>query len=146
MSVGLDILNGAVTIDRDGTISAKGSIKIDGDLQVEGAITMTATAGENIKAKDVLYVSAPGVVSKADANFEEKSIVVGVAARDAAKGSKVVIVIGGKAKGFNTLQTGKKYYLKPNGGLTHTLPLDVENAIPVGVAFSQNELIVQLGN
>jgi len=144
LSGDVDIFSGAVTIQQDGTISAKGNIKVEGDLQIEGAITTTAIAGENLKAKDVLYVSDEGVVGKADSSIPEKSVVIGIAAKDAKKGSVVTIVIGGKARGFNTLETGKKYYLKAGGGLTPTPTLNNEK-VPVGVALSSSELIMQIG-
>ena len=141
----VDIFNGAVTIQQDGTISARGNIKVEGDLQVEGAITMTAIAGENIKAQEVLYVASDGIVKKADSSFADRKNVVGVAARDAKKGAKVTIVIGGKAQGFKGLDAGTKYYLDTSGQITPTPPLNLQNAILVGVAFSESELVMQLG-
>jgi hypothetical protein len=141
----IDIFNGGVTIQKDGTISARGNVKVEGDLNVEGAITTSAVAGENIKAHDALYVATDGVVKKADSNFADRSNIVGVAATNAAKGAKVTVIIGGKAKGFQGLNAGTKYYLSSGGQMTPTPPLNQQNAITVGVAFSESELVVQTG-
>jgi len=146
LSGSIDLFNGKVTIEKDGTFKTTGNIKVEGDLNVEGAITITAIAGENIKAQDALYVSDDGIVKRADSTFTEKANVVGIAVKNASKGSKVTIVIGGKAKGFRGLKAGKRYYLKTNGGLTPDAPLDNLQAISVGTAFTDAELIVQLGN
>lgn len=142
-STSLNILNGAVTIDRDGTISAKGNVKVKGDLQLEGAITITATAGEDIKAMDALYVSGKNEVKKADSTNADKAVVIGFAAKNAKKGTTVTVIIGGKAQGFESLKVGKRYYLKNNGGITDVAPLTQSSAIPVGVAFTESELLVQ---
>ncbi|MDO8269733.1 MAG: hypothetical protein Q7T54_03620, partial [Candidatus Levybacteria bacterium] len=141
---GLDIFNGEVTIDKNGTISAKGNVKVGGNLELEGAITITATAGATIKAKDALYVAEDGTVMKADSTIASRSVVVGIAANDAKIGEKVTIIIGGKAKGFSNLETGKRYYLNTNGGITFTAPLIFENRIPVGIALSRTELLIQV--
>jgi hypothetical protein len=140
----LDIFNGAVTIDKTGTITTISDIKVKGDLNIEGAITITATAGEDLKAKDALFISDSGIVKKADSTFTDRSLVVGIAAKDAKKGEKVIIIIGGKAKGYTGLHAGSKYYLDTNGQITSDAPLDLSHAIPVGVAFSETELIVQV--
>ena len=141
----LDIFNGAVTIAKDGTIKTTGSVEVNGNLQIDGAITITATAGETIKAKDALYISAAGVVKKADSTNPNESAIVGIAANNALLGEKVLVIVGGKAKGFTTLEVGKKYYLGTNGLITPTPPA-LSESVPVGVAFSSNELVVQLGN
>ena len=142
---GLDILNGKMTIDKNGNVSVTGDVTVGGDLNIEGAITITAIAGENIQAKDALYVSGEGIVKRADATFADKSVVIGLAGNTAKKGSKVTIIIGGKAKGFRNLEAGKKYYLQSNAGMTPTPPLDNSHAISVGIAFTKDELIVSLG-
>ena len=133
----------SVTIDRDGTISAKGNVKVKGDLQLEGAITITATAGEDIKAMDALYVSGKNEVKKADSTNADKAVVIGFAAKNTKKGTTVTVIIGGKAQGFESLKVGKRYYLKNNGGITDVAPLTQSSAIPVGVAFTESELLVQ---
>ena len=143
---GLDILDGKMTVDKNGNVSIAGDVTVGGDLNIEGAITITAIAGENIKAKDVLYVSGNGIVKRADATFGEKSAVIGLAANTVNKGSRVTIIIGGKAKGFKNLEAGKRYYLQSNAGITPTPPLDSTHAISVGVAFTKDELILGLGN
>jgi len=146
LSGSIDLFNGKVTIERDGTFRTVGNVEVEGDLNVEGAITITATAGENISARDALYVFASGIVKRADATFADRATVVGIAASSAKRGATVKIIVGGKAKGFNGLKAGKRYFLKSSAGITSEAPLDILNAIPVGIAFSDKELIVQLGN
>jgi hypothetical protein len=140
----VDIFNGAVIIDKKGNITTKGNIKVAGDLDIEGAVTITAKAAEDIKAKDALYISGAGQVRKADATYIEKSIVVGIAAADAKRGTDVKVIIGGKAKGFKNLQSGKRYYLGTNAIITSIIPTNAVKTVPVGVAFSDNELIIQI--
>ncbi len=146
LSGSINIFNGAVIIEKDGTFKTIGNVDVEGDLNIEGAITITATAGENISVRDALYISASGIVKRADATFADRSNVVGFAANSAARGKTVTVIIGGKAKGFKGLKAGKRYFLKANGGITLDAPLDILNAIPVGIAFTESELLVQLQN
>ncbi|HVT62862.1 MAG TPA: hypothetical protein VHD33_05170, partial [Legionellaceae bacterium] len=141
---GLDIFDGKVTINAKGDIITKGNISVKGNINVEGAITITATAGEAIKAKDALYIAQPEIVKKADALDSTKVAVVGIAANDAAKGDIVTIIIGGKATGFKNLHAGKRYFLSTDGTITDVLPSSIKEAIPVGVAFSDTQLLMQL--
>jgi hypothetical protein len=140
----VDIFNGSVTIDKRGNIETIGDIKIGGDLNIEGGITITATAGEDIKAKDILYVSGPSEVRKADAALSDTTSIVGVAAEDALRGDEVTIVIGGKARGFDDLEAGRTYYLALDGAMTSVIPTDGLQIIPIGVALSRTEFIVQV--
>jgi hypothetical protein len=140
----IDLLNGAVIIDRNGTMFVRGDIKIGGNLNIEGAITITATAGEDIKAGDVLYVSASGVVKKADATDHDRLSAVGISAKDAKAGTKVTIIIAGKVKGLTDLKAGKRYYLGIDGDIAENSPINAVKSIPIGIAFSTNELIVQI--
>jgi len=139
----LDIFNGNVTIDKSGNITTKGDIHAN-NLNLDGAITITATAGENINVGDVLYISAPGEVKKADSTIPAKSVVVGIAAQSAQTTETLKVIIGGKAQGFNNLQTGKKYYLGTAGAITTTIPLNSVSASTIGIAFSDKEIVIQL--
>ena len=145
-AVGLDIFSGKITIDKNGNITTQGSVNVKGDINVEGAITITATAGEEIKAHDALYISSENTVKRADATFKDRSTVIGIAASDTKKGSTVTIIIGGKVKGFKNLQAGKKYYLQTNAGITPTPPAGNSLTVPVGIAFSKEELLIQLSS
>jgi hypothetical protein len=71
--------------------------------------------------------------------------VIGFASDDALEGEEVKVVVGGKINGFEDLQAGIRYYLSTNGSITPT-PTVLDSQIPVGIAFSEEELLVQLGN
>jgi hypothetical protein len=85
-------------------------------------------------------------VKKADASNEDALEVVGVAANNASINQEVTIIVGGKAKGFKNLEAGKRYYLGTTTALTNEVPEDALKSIPVGIAFSQTEMIIQLGS
>ncbi len=140
----IDLFDGAVTIDKFGTITTKGDVKIGGNLEIDGAITITAKAGETIKVGEALYISAPGIVRKADATNEAKATVVGIAANDAPLNQAVTIIIGGKAKGLKALQVGRRYYLGANALITPEIPTNAVKTVVIGIAFSLEELIIQL--
>jgi hypothetical protein len=105
---------------------------------------INAKAGEAIQAGDVLYIASAGIVRKADATNPLKATVVGIAANDAALGQNVKVIISGKAKGLQSLEVGKRYYLGANAALTTIVPEDAVKTVPVGIAFSETELIMQL--
>jgi hypothetical protein len=140
----IDLFSGKTTIDKDGNIKTKGNVEIEGDLMIKGGITTKATAGEAITAGDAVYVSDAEEVMKADATDPNKADVIGIAANDAALGEEVTVVIGGKAKGFTSLEIGKRYYLTDNAGITSVVPTDILSAVSVGVAFSETELLIQI--
>jgi hypothetical protein len=119
-------------------------VKIGGNLQIDGAITITATAGEDLKAGDALYVAGAKTVKKADSTDVLRATIVGVAAKDTLEGEQVQIIIGGKAKGFKKLQAGKPYYLGINAGISTTVPVNAVKSVLVGVAFSDSELLIQI--
>ena len=139
----VDIFNGAVTIAKDGTITAKGDLNVAGNVNLDGGETISAIAGEDINAGDALYISASGTVKKADSSDPDTLTVMGVAAKNALKDSKVAIIISGKAKGFKNLIAGKKYYLGSHGLISDTVPLNAVRPVVIGVAFSQAEIIIQ---
>ncbi len=140
----VNIFNGAVTIDKSGTIRTIGNVNIAGSLNIEGAITSTALAGEDIKAKDAVYISSSGVVKKADATDPGRIAVIGIAANDAPLDSEVIVISGGRAKGFTNLETGRRYYLGPDATISPIIsPESVEN-ISMGIAFSDTELVMQI--
>jgi hypothetical protein len=140
----VDILNGAIIVEKNGTMSVKGNINVGGNLNVDGAITITGKAGEDIKAGDALYISDSEVVKKADATDIQRLAVVGIAAKDAATGTKATIIIAGKVKGLTDLKVGKKYFLGTDGSIINVLPINAVKVVPIGIAFSNNELIVQI--
>ena len=140
----IDMFQGAVTIAKDGTITTKGDVKVGGNLELEGAITVSAKAGEVLTSGDAVYVSAPGIVKKADATIETKANVIGIVATDAALNGKVTVIIGGKAKGLQDLQVGVRYYLGANGTLVTEPPVNAVRHTALGVAFSEEELLIQI--
>ncbi|MGE5041732.1 MAG: beta strand repeat-containing protein [Candidatus Levyibacteriota bacterium] len=142
----VNIFNGNVTISRNGTIEAKGDLKVAGNLSVSGAITISAIAGEDINAGDVLYVAADGIVKKADATDSAKTTAIGVATESAKINHTVDIAVGGKASGFKNLEAGRKYLLGPKGILTTQAPVNAVKVVPVGVAFSDTQLLIQPQN
>ncbi len=140
----VNIFNGAVTIDRNGTIQTQGDINIGGNLNIEGAITISGIAGEDIQAGDALYVYSNKTVKKADATDPIRVDIVGIAANDAALGQPVKIIIGGKAKGFKNLHAGQQYFLGADATITTVVPVTAIKIVPVGIAFSDSELIIRL--
>ena len=144
LSSSLDLFNGAITIDKNGNIVTEGNIKVKGDIQIEGAITITATAGEDIDAHQALYVSSDKTVKVADSTINNKSVVIGIAANTTKKGGRVTIIVGGKAKGFERLKAGAKYYLGPQGTITNRIPANAVKVVTVGIGFSEDELLMQI--
>jgi hypothetical protein len=142
----IDMFNGAVIIERDGTITAMGNINVGGNLNVEGSITTSALAAENINRGDVVYISSSGQIKKADSTNIESIEAVGIAASDAVLGQKATIIIGGKVKGLASLVAGKKYYLGENGSLTTDILPNAVKSVSVGTAFSESELVVQISS
>jgi hypothetical protein len=141
---GVDFENGKVTIDTKGTIKTKSDVNIGGNINLEGGITITATAGEDLKAGDALYISSSNTVKKADVTSNDRNAVAGFAASDAKAGQQINVIIGGKAKGFKKLQAGKRYYLGV-GGTIVTNPTTNSKLVSVGIALSESELIIQIG-
>ncbi|HVZ11945.1 MAG TPA: hypothetical protein VG965_02855 [Patescibacteria group bacterium] len=140
----VDIFNGGVVIDNTGSIVTKGDVHVGGDLQVDGAIVVSAKAGENIHAKDILYISDSGTVKKAYATDSTKAAAIGIAQNDAKTGEQVKVIVGGKASGFKNLQSGKPYYLAADGTITTVAPISPNYVVPVGTAFSDTELLIQI--
>jgi hypothetical protein len=141
----IDMFNGAAVINKDGSFATKGNVNIGGNLNVEGAITITATAGEDIRAQDVLYISDSGTVKRADATTADKLDIIGIAQNDTPAGKTVTIIVGGKAKGFSNLQSGKRYFLGDNATVVTDPPTDAIKEVSVGIAYSDTELIIQVG-
>lgn len=142
LAFAVDIFNGAVTIDKTGTLVTKGDVKVAGNIQLDGGVTITATAGEDLKAHDALYVSDTGTVKKATATTT--SAIIGIAATDAQSGEQVEVIISGKVHGFESLEVGKKYYVGTNGTITPTVTPTTTKLTAVGVALSETELILQI--
>ncbi|MEO6508772.1 MAG: hypothetical protein ABIO02_02365, partial [Patescibacteria group bacterium] len=140
----IDMFNGAVIINKEGTLFVRNDINLGGSLNIEGAITTSATAGEDLKAGDVLYISEAGIVKKADVTDIQRITVIGISAKDSVAGTKATVVIAGKIKGLTDLVAGKKYYLGLDGGLVETLPENALKGVQLGIAFSTDELIMQI--
>jgi hypothetical protein len=140
----IELFGGAIVIEKNGDIKTLGNLAIGGNLNLEGALTTSATAGEDIKAKDVLYVSESGIVKKADSTTPDKLAVVGIAAADASVGQPVVVITGGKTNGFAGLEVGRRYYLGANAQLTTAAPPESLETLSLGIAFSETELIMQI--
>jgi hypothetical protein len=140
----VNIFNGAIIIESDGTISTIGDVDVLGNLNIEGAITTSATAGEDIESGDALYISGSQEVKVADATDIEKVQVIGLAASDTKVGRRVTVITGGKVAGMTELETGKKYYLGTDGKMTTEVPEDALKAVSLGIAFSDTELVVQI--
>jgi hypothetical protein len=142
----IDIFNGAVIIEKDGTITAMGNINVGGNINVEGSITTSAVAAENISRGDVVYISESGKIKKADSTNIESVEAVGIAASDAPEGQKATIITGGKVKGLANLVPGKKYYLGENGTLTTDILPNALEGVSMGIAFSDSELVLQISS
>lgn len=107
-----------------------------------------------ISARDSVYLSAPGKVSKADVSSGgglTKSQIIGFSTETVADGATVVIQFDGALDGFGTLTPGARYYGDPAvlGGITSTKPVASGSTIvQVGYARTADRLgimIQQLG-
>lgn len=111
-----------------------------------GNSEVTVTAGEDLAAGDMVYVSGSGEVSKAVATSEVGHVAIGAAKAAAMSGSDAVIVIQGVVEGYTGLTAGSLYYLSETAGeVTDTAPTDEGSyVLPVGVAITDTSLAINV--
>lgn len=100
------------------------------------------TAGENLTAGDLVYVSAAGTVWKADANAVAKSA-IGFVLAGASAAASCNVYFEGTITGLTGLTAGSKYFLSASttGGITTTAPSGSGDIVQlVGVATSTTTL------
>jgi hypothetical protein len=116
---------------------------------------ITATAGENLSAGNVVYISVgsgsgdsgrtAGYAYKADATNSLRIEWVGIVQTSVSSGASVTIINNGNVTGLSSLTTGTPSYVDPAapGALTSTAPTTATYFIsPVGVATSATTLLL----
>jgi hypothetical protein len=107
-------------------------------------IRNTYTAGEDITAAEVVYISAADTVSLADAatNYEA----IGVASTTATSTNPVEVVSEGVLSGFTGLTAGTRYFLAATpGAVTTTAPTGAGNRVfQIGFAKNTTDMHLQI--
>jgi hypothetical protein len=131
---------------------------VDGELVgIGGAGIVKLTAGENIQALDLVYISSTGdagrnagEIYKVDATNDNRVEVLGFATKSIAQGDVGEVQFSGNLKDFIASQgvilvAGKIYYASNTlpGTITEIPPsLNGEWIVPVGLAVSSDELVI----
>jgi hypothetical protein len=121
-----------------------------------GSVVIKALAGENLNAKETVYLSigasdsgrTSGSAYKLDASNDNRIEFVGFVKETVLSGATAKIVTSGILKGFTGLSVGQPVYLNPNtpGVYTQTDPSDSSyNArwvIKLGTAISSTQVLI----
>jgi hypothetical protein len=106
------------------------------------------TAGDDLVAGEVVYISAANTVDKADVSSAgAASRVVGMVVAGALDTTPVNIASDGLVKTLSGLTAGSRYYADPAtvGGITATLPVGTGNSIvQIGYAKSATQFHLQI--
>lgn len=115
------------------------------NLENSEAVESSFTAGEDLAAGDAVYLSAANTVSKADADDDTKTRVIGFASAAVLATAAVLVKSSGIVPGLTGLTAGARYYLSATaGGITSTAPTSSgHNVMQVGFAKSTTELQIQ---
>lgn len=109
-------------------------------------ITLTAGAtGPSIR--DVMYVSAAGIVSKAQANAQATSQAFGFAIAAAAGGAACTVRTDGTLTGFTALTAGSPVFLDITtaGAITQTAPSTVGQFVTrLGIAINTTDIEIEI--
>lgn len=76
-----------------------------------GAVTITVTAGEDLAARDLIYIAADGLAYKSDANDADKEAVLIIKADIATAASGDAYPTGTAVTGFAGLTPNARYFL-----------------------------------
>lgn len=128
---------------------------VDGELvSIGGAGIVKLTAGENISANDLVYISTgtgndsartAGHIYKVDASNDDRSDVLGFAPKAITSGAIGEVQTSGSLVGLSSLTAGKPYYASAStpGAITATPPsIDGQWIITIGLAVSATELVI----
>lgn len=115
------------------------------NLESSESVENSYTAGENLAARDVVYISAADTVSKADADDDTKSQAIGFATATVLAAAAVVVKTDGVVPGFTGLTAGARYFLSATAGtITVTAPTSSgHNVMQVGFAKSTTALQIR---
>lgn len=117
---------------------------------------LTATSGQTIAARLLVYVSdgtdgnTTGRVYKLEPYTDYLSagnqiFPIGFTTASSTNGSSVVVQTSGVLSGFSSLIVGAVYYADNSGAITTTPDPEVNvSQLPVGIAISATELLIQL--
>lgn len=107
-----------------------------------GADAVSYTAGENLTAGDLVYISAAGTVWKADANAVVKAA-MGFVLASATAAASCTVYFEGTITGLSSLTPGSKYFLSAaaTGAIVSTPPSGAADIVQmVGFATSATTL------
>ncbi len=127
----------------EGTIEVSGRLYVAGDLEIGGALIQEFTAGGELSAGDVVYISGANTVNKASSASEASLPAIGLAVSETQAGENVKVAVAGTVKGLSGLSAGRIYYLGSWGAMTAVEPKELIQVI--GVARSENEFLVMPG-
>jgi hypothetical protein len=104
------------------------------------------TAGEDIDAAEVVYISAADTVSLADASADVSAKPIGIAGESILSAASGNIISDGVAGGFTGLTAGSRYYLDTTAGaVTASPPTGAgNNVVQIGFAKSATEMQLQM--
>ena len=123
-------------------------------VSIGGAGIVKLTAGENISANDLVYISTgtgndsartAGHIYKVDASNDDRSDVLGFAPKAITSGAIGEVQTSGSLVGLSSLTAGKPYYASAStpGAITVTPPsTDGQWIITIGLAVSATELVI----
>lgn len=121
--VAIDTGGGAVTINNTTT---QVDIDFGGPQGPQGPaadFSATITAGENLSARDMIYIAASGSAMKADNSSALKQATGYVTAAITSGNTGTGYFGGGMIEGFTSLTLDTPYYLGTSGAITATKPV-----------------------
>jgi hypothetical protein len=121
-------------------------ITADDVLKYNGAVSRTGTAGEDITAGEVVYVTG-GEVMLAQANAEESAVAVGIALNDAADGQPISYLVSGGINPGATVAVGTVYAVSAAaaGGIAPVSDLSSTEYVTIlGVATTTSRIDVNI--
>lgn len=92
-------------------------------------------ADASVAIRDVVYISASGAVSPADASAEATARVVGFATNAAAPAAAVNVQMDGVLSGFTGLTVGSQYFLSETAGQVTTTPPTASGSVVVACGY-----------
>lgn len=127
-----------------------GAGKIDNSMMPVGvgADTVTADAGENLAAGDMVYIDSAGDVFKADASAIAKKA-IGYVLDAVTSGQPATVYFDDANTSVTGLTVGSKYYLSGStpGAITTTAPTTSGHIVQeVGVAHATTAIHIRFGD